>query len=165
MCAHHTLPQPLGRRRTTTAARRPFRNLRCCSKRSGMTYRSAAKQKLSRAIFMLVAILASLIVAQTSVVRAQTSGNLAQIEMQLTPFLAAGGTLEDLCDTGENHIPSCPECDICCLQSQGIPAETLSLIDVWHRLVSTEGSTPEADVFLQPRSPPGPPVRAPPVHI
>ena len=130
-----------------------------------MIDRRTKKQRLSRAITMLVAVIALLMIAQSGVVRAQTSGNLAQIEMQLAPFLAAGGTLEDLCDTGESHIPGCPECDICCLQSQGTPAETLSLIDVWHVLVPTKASTPEADVLVQSRSPPGPPVRAPPVHI
>ena len=130
-----------------------------------MTHRSATKQRLSRAIAMLVAILASLMVAQSGVVRAQTSGHLAQIEMQLAPFLASGGSLDDLCDTGESHIPGCPECDICCLQSQAMPAAVFLSAEFWHVLVPTKAATPEADNFTQPRSPPGPPVRAPPVHI
>ncbi|MEO1407799.1 MAG: hypothetical protein AAFV54_15130, partial [Pseudomonadota bacterium] len=62
-----------------------------------MTVRHALKPRRSRLLVMLIAIFASIMVVQSGVVRAQTSGNLAQIEIQLAPFLAAGGTLEVLC--------------------------------------------------------------------
>ena len=106
-----------------------------------------------------------LVMVQSSFARIQNSGEMLTLEMQLAPYLAAGGSLGDLCEDGELYCPGCAECDMCCTQlPAALPSSKMSVerwlrIDTLQRIRPVDAATPPS------RAPPGPPVRAPPILV
>lgn len=117
-----------------------------------------------RALSCAVALAAALMLAWAGVARAEAAGSLVRVELQLAPYLAMGGALDDLCEDGKGHCPGCEACDMCCMHlSAPLPADA-ALEGGWWRLVITHRATRARIAPMLPAAPPGPPVRAPPWH-
>ena len=111
-------------------------------------------------VLVLVALLALM---QGSFARTHNSGEMLALEMQLAPYLAAGGSLDDLCEDNELYCSGCAECTMCCAQllaavpmAQG-SVERLLNLEILRVMRPLTVATPPS------RAPPGPQqARAPP---
>lgn len=121
-----------------------------------------AKATSALRVLIMITMLA---LVQSSVARVQNSGAMLTLEMRLAPYLAAGGTLDDLCEDGKLYCPGCAQCDTCCMQAlAALPtapgiAERWLHLEIFRPIRPFEAATPPS------RAPPGPPVRAPPILI
>lgn len=123
-----------------------------------------ARRSPCRAASLLVALIAAVALAQSGLARAQAAGGLAIGAQQIAAFLAAGGALADLCDSGEPHGSGAVQCDLCCLVvAAPLPAAPLPVVALW-RLAGPRGLPPRRADTPVAWMPCGPPVRAPPAH-
>ena len=106
-----------------------------------------------------------LVMVQSSFVRVQTSGEMLKLEMQLAPYLAAGGSLGDLCEDGALYCPGCAECDMCCTQVLAALPTAQGIAERWLHLETPRPIRPFKAATPPSRAPPGPPGRAPPILI
>ncbi|NCO20736.1 MAG: hypothetical protein GW905_01695 [Rhodobacterales bacterium] len=97
--------------------------------------------------------------------RALDTGHLVTLEMRLAPFLAAGGSLADLCEDGELYCPGCAECATCCLHMVvTVPAES-AVADLCQRLVAARYAAHKPIAARSVERLLLPQTRAPPVHV
>lgn len=118
---------------------------------------------LTRAASLVVALLAAAFVAQGGIARAQSAGALIKMERQLAPYLAAGGSLGDLCEDADLPFPGCAQCDMCCLYAAAAPADVLRLPGLWRTLVSLSPLRQVAHQMPWSQAVTSPPTRAPPI--
>ena len=113
----------------------------------------------------VVIVITLLALVQGSFARVQNSGEMLKLEMQLAPYLAAGGSLGDLCEDHGLYCPGCAECDMCCMQVLATLPTAPGIAERWLRLETLQRIRPFEAAPPPSRAPPGPPVRAPPILI
>lgn len=128
-----------------------------------MSDRSLDIRALTRAASLVVALLTAAFVAQGGIARAQSAGALIKMERQIAPFLAAGGSLGDLCEDADLSCPGCAQCDMCCLHAATTLPDVLRLPGLWRTLIRLSPLRQVAHQVPLSRAVTGPPVRAPPI--
>ena len=116
----------------------------------------------TRALRVLI-MMTLLVMVQGSFARVQTSGEMLKLEMQLAPYLAAGGSLGDLCEDGALYCSGCAECDMCCTQLLAAGPASQAILERWLRFDTIQHIRPIDAATPPTRAPPGPQARAPPV--